>query len=55
MGMGPSDSLLAHKAINLSDDLSGSEKRVAAAIIDHYNRKTGQCDPGLGLLEGAER
>src|SRR6266436_4555354 len=48
--MGPSDSLLAHKAINLSDDLSGSEKRVAAAIIDHYNRKTGQCDPGLGTI-----
>lgn len=50
MGTGPSDSLIAHKAINLCDDLSGSEKRVAAAIIDHFNRKTGQCDPALGSL-----
>ena len=50
MGTGPSDSLIAHKAINLCEDLSGSEKRVAAAIIDHYNRKTGQCDPGLGTI-----
>lgn len=50
MGIGPSDSLIAHKAINLCEDLSGSEKRVAAAIIDHFNRKTGQCDPALGSL-----
>lgn len=50
MGTGPSDNLLAHKAISLCEDLSSSEKRVAAAIIDHYNRKTGQCDPGLGRI-----
>jgi|SRR6267142_1857860 hypothetical protein len=50
MGTGPSASLLAHKAINLYDDLSGLEKRVAAANIDHYNRKTGQCDPSLGTI-----
>jgi hypothetical protein len=50
MGTGPSDNLIAHKAINLCEDLSGSEKRVAAAIIDHYNRKTGQCDPDLSTI-----
>lgn len=43
----PSQTFIAHKVINLCEDLSGSEKRVAAAIIDHYNRTTGQCDPGL--------
>jgi DNA-binding transcriptional regulator YhcF (GntR family) len=50
MRAGPSDTFIAHKAINLSDDLSGTEKRVAAAIIDHFNRKTGQCDPGLDSI-----
>jgi hypothetical protein len=47
MPVGSLDTLIAHKAINLCDDLSGSEKRVAAVIVDHYNRKTGQCDPSL--------
>src|SRR5262249_14660204 len=46
----PSDTFIAHKAINLSDDLSGTEKRVGAAIIDHFNRKTGQCDPSLDSI-----
>jgi hypothetical protein len=50
MGSGPSDTFLAHKAINLSDDLSGTEKRVAAAIIDHFNRRTGQCDASLDSI-----
>ncbi len=50
MRTGPSDTFIAHKAINLSDDLSGTEKRVAAAIIDHYNRKTGRCDPSLDSI-----
>jgi len=50
MRTGPSDTLIAHKAINLSEELSGTEKRVAATIIDHFNRKTGQCDPALGSI-----
>lgn len=50
MGSGPSDSLIAHKVINLCEDLSSSEKRVAAVIIDHFNRRTGQCDPGIGTI-----
>lgn len=52
MRTGPSDTFIAHKAINLADDLSGTEKRVAAAIIDHFNRKTGQCDPSLNSIAG---
>lgn len=43
----PLDILIAHKTINLSSDLSGAEKRVAGAIIDHFNRKSGQCDPSI--------
>jgi Helix-turn-helix domain len=50
MRTGPSDTFIAYKAISLSEELSGTEKRVAAAIIDHFNRKTGQCDPALGSI-----
>lgn len=52
MPTGPSDTFIAHKAISLSGDLSGAEKRVAATIIDHFNRKTGQCDPALDSIAG---
>ena len=44
------NTLIAHKAINLAAELSNSEKRVAAAIIDHFNRRTGQCDPSLDCI-----
>ncbi|WP_291855411.1 helix-turn-helix domain-containing protein [Bradyrhizobium sp.] len=47
MGTTPLDTLIAHKAISLCEDLSASEMRVAAAIVDHFNRDTGQCDPSL--------
>jgi DNA-binding MarR family transcriptional regulator len=50
MRTGPSDTFIAHKAISLADDLSGTEMRVAAAITDHFNRKTGQCDPSLDSI-----
>jgi len=37
----------------------GTERRVAAAIFDHYNQRTGQCDPSIGrisrLLEVSQR
>jgi hypothetical protein len=35
---------------NLMPELTGTDKRVAAAIIEHFNRKTGQCDPGLNRI-----
>lgn len=44
------NTLAAHLAISLHPDLSGSDKRVASAIIEHFNRKTGRCDPSIGRL-----
>jgi hypothetical protein len=44
------DTTIAHKMINLMPELTGTDKRIAAAIIEHFNRKTGQCDPGLDRL-----
>jgi hypothetical protein len=51
-GMTPQgpNTLIAHKAISLASELSNSEKRVAAAIIDHFNRRTAQCDPSLDCI-----
>ena len=46
----PIDTLIAHKMINLAPDLSAADKRVAGAIIDHFNRKTAQCDPSIDRL-----
>lgn len=43
----PPDTTIAHKTINLMPELSGTDKRIAGAIIDHFNRQTGQCDPSL--------
>lgn len=37
--------LIAHKAIGLAPRLTGDTRRVAAAIIDHFNHRTGRCDP----------
>jgi hypothetical protein len=42
--------LIAHKVLSLDAELSGTEKRVAAVLIDSFNRKTGQCDPGLNRI-----
>ena len=44
------DILIALKVINLHPDLSNSARRVAGALIDHFNRKTGQCDPSISRL-----
>ena len=44
------DILIAFKAISLAPDLSVTEKRVSSALIDHFNRKTTQCDPSLDTL-----
>lgn len=50
MNLSGKDTLLAFKAIALAEILSTAEKRVAAAIVDHFNRNTGQCDPGINRL-----
>lgn len=44
------DILFAHKALNMIAGLSANARRVAGAIIDHFNRKTGQCDPSVERL-----
>ena len=41
------DTLLALKAIHLASGLNANERRVAAALLEHFNRRTGQCDPSL--------
>lgn len=44
------DLTIAFKVIALSEALSDSQKRVAAALLDHFNRKTGRCDPSQTTL-----
>jgi DNA modification methylase len=44
------DILIALKAINLSPDIGNCDKAVAAALLDHFNRRTGQCDPSIKRL-----
>lgn len=44
------DITLAFKAISLSEVLSGTEKQVAAAIIDSFNFRTQQCDPSFDRI-----
>lgn len=44
------DITLAFKAISISDLLSGTEKQVAAAIIDSFNFRTHQCDPSFDRI-----
>jgi hypothetical protein len=44
------DITLAFKAICLSDVLTGTEKQVAAVIVDSFNYRTGQCDPSFDRI-----
>jgi hypothetical protein len=44
------DITIALKMINLMPEISGMDKRVCAAIIDHFNYKTAQCDPSLDRI-----
>jgi predicted transcriptional regulator len=46
----PVDTLLAFKTICLAPDLNTNDRRVGAALIDHFNRQTGRCDPGIDRL-----
>ena len=50
MGIEPLDMLLAYKAIALMPGFSASERRVAGAIIDHFNRKDERCDPSVDRI-----
>lgn len=44
------DILFAHKAVNLMPGLGDAAKRVAGALIDHFNKKDGRCHPGVDRL-----
>lgn len=44
------DILFAHKALNVMAGLTEATRRVAGAIIDHFNKRTGQCDPSIERL-----
>ena len=49
MALKPNDILFAYKAIGLTP-VSSAAHRVGNALIDHFNRKTGQCDPSVERL-----
>lgn len=44
------DMLIALKAIGLVPSLKNNDRAVASALLDHYNRRTGQCDPSLNRV-----
>lgn len=46
----PLDTLLAIKAISLAPSLRDSDRRVGIALIEHFNRRTGRCDPSHARL-----
>lgn len=50
MSLLPLDTTLALKALNLSAGLSNTDRRVGGAVLDHYNRLSGQCDPSLDTV-----
>lgn len=47
MTVRPLDTLLAAKVINVMPGLAPSDRKVALALIEHFNRRTGRCDPGI--------
>jgi hypothetical protein len=47
MAIRPIDTLLAIKVINLMPGLRQSDRQVGVALIEHFNRRTGRCDPGI--------
>jgi hypothetical protein len=47
MTVKPLEVLLALKAVSLAPGLMENDRRVAATLLEHFNRNTGECDPGL--------
>lgn len=46
----PLDTLLGFKALSLVGGLNENDRRVGATLLEHFNRKTGRCDPSLGRI-----
>ena len=44
------DTLLAIKAISIMPGLTDSDRQIGIALIEHFNRDTGRCDPGFDRL-----
>ncbi len=50
MKVQPLQTLLALKAIAMMPGLKESDRRTGTALIEHFNRRTGRCDPSIGRL-----
>lgn len=50
MSLAKTDVLFAHIALHLTADLSAAARRVGSALIQHFNKQTGQCDPSIERL-----
>ena len=46
----PLDTLLGFKALSLASGLNENDRRVGATLLEHFNRKTGRCDPSIGRI-----
>lgn len=46
----PIDTLLAIKVLSFAPGLTSNARAVGTLLVDRYNRKTGQCDPGLNSV-----
>lgn len=44
------DILYAYKALSIAHGLSNTARQVAGALIDHFNRHGGRCDPSIARL-----
>lgn len=44
------DVAIGRKALLVAPRLSAADMRVGGAILDHFNKKTGQCDPSIARL-----
>jgi hypothetical protein len=52
MPCGTLDILIALKALCLADGLSGTDRKVGCTLLEHYNRRTGRCDPSHERVAG---
>ncbi|PDS79156.1 hypothetical protein [Rhizobium sp. L43] len=44
------DIAIAYKALCIANGLNNTERLVAAAILSHYSKRDGRCDPGIDRL-----
>lgn len=44
------DTLLAIKVMNVINGLTATDRQIGVALLEHFNRRTGQCDPSNGRI-----